>query len=117
VRGLQFKTLHTLFEEQYQELADAVDAIAERILIKGHRAPATFKEFEKLKTIKDGDSSIKASEMVSQLAYDNDTLVKDLNAAMRMAQEVADEGTANLLSNRIEAHEKARWMLDASQNY
>lgn len=116
VKGPQFKSLHELFERQYQELAEAVDQVAERILIKGHNAPATFKDFEKLKTLKDGDSNSKANDMVTQLAIDHDTLVKDLNAAMAMAQKANDEGTANLLSNRIESHEKFRWMLRSSQS-
>ncbi len=114
VKGLQFKSLHGLFEMQYLELAEAVDELAERILIKGHNAPATFKEFDRLKTIKDGDSSASSNEMVTQLAHDHDTLVNDLDEVMRMAQEANDEGTVNLLANRIEAHEKSRWMLQSS---
>lgn len=114
VKGPQFKSLHELFETQYIELAEAVDQVAERILIKGHKAPATFKEFESLKRIKDGVSDSKANQMVSELANDHDTLVKDLDAAMKMAQDANDEGTANLLANRIESHEKARWMLRSS---
>ncbi|MCP0913008.1 MULTISPECIES: Dps family protein [Legionella] len=114
VKGPQFKSLHELFEMQYQELAEAVDQMAERILIKGSNAPATFKEFERLKSIKDGDSNLNSNEMVSELAADHDTLVKDLDKAMEMAQKHNDEGTVNLLANRIESHEKARWMLRAS---
>ncbi|AHE66595.1 Dps family protein [Legionella oakridgensis] len=115
VKGPQFKSLHELFEAQYRELAEAVDQVAERILIKGHKAPATFKEFEHLKTIKDGDSDVNSNDMVTELANDHGTLVKDLNVAMAMAQKMNDEGTANLLANRIEQHEKARWMLGASR--
>jgi starvation-inducible DNA-binding protein len=115
VKGPQFKSLHELFEMQYLELAEAVDELAERILIKGHKAPATFKEFERLKSIQDGNSSANANTMVAELAKDHDTLVKDLDAAMLMAQEGNDEGTVNLLANRIEAHEKSRWMLQSSQ--
>lgn len=114
VQGIRFQSLHTLFEEQYQELAMAVDTIAERIRVLGHMAPATFKEFDKLKTLNDGDSSHTANEMVLELAADNNALVKDLNAAIRIAQSNMDEGTVNLLADRIEAHEKARWMLNAS---
>lgn len=115
VMGPQFKPLHELFEAQYTELAEAVDQVAERIRILGFKAPATFKEFDALKKIKDGDSSLNANQMVTELANDHDTLVKDLNQAMKFAQEQHDEGTSNLLSNRIEAHEKARWMLRASR--
>ncbi|HHF7346174.1 TPA: DNA starvation/stationary phase protection protein [Legionella feeleii] len=115
VTGPQFKALHELFEMQYLQLAEAADQVAERLRIMGHKAPATFKEFEQLKKIKDGDSSLDANQMVIELAKDHDTLVKDLNQAMTLAQENNDEGTANLLSNRIEEHEKSRWMLNASR--
>lgn len=115
VTGSRFKTLHELFEEQYLELALAVDEIAERIVMKGNKAPATFREFEKLTQINAGDPSINANQMVMELADDNNTLVEDLNKAMLLAQEQRDEGTVNLLANRISAHEKARWMLNASR--
>lgn len=115
VRGPQFKELHQLFDEQYHELADAADQIAERILTLGYKAPATFKEFEKLKRVKDGDSSLNANAMLAELAHDHDTLVKDLNQAIALVHKNNDEGTANLLADRIEAHEKARWMLNASR--
>ncbi|CDZ78519.1 Metalloregulation DNA-binding stress protein [Legionella massiliensis] len=115
VRGPQFKGLHQLFEEQYIELADAVDLVAERIRTIGQNVPATFKEFESLKRIKDGNPNLSSNQMVSELAHDHDTLVKDLNQAMALAQENNDEGTANLLSDRIEAHEKSRWMLESSR--
>lgn len=114
VKGVHFKSLHELFEMQYKELAEAVDAVAERILIMGHKAPATFTALNQLKTIKDGDSSADANRMVSDLAQDHETLAKDLNAAIKLAQEHGDEGTVALLSERIAAHEKARWMLNAS---
>lgn len=116
VRGPQFKSLHELFEMQYKELAEAVDLIAERILIMGHKAPATFNDFNRLKTIKDGNSSLSANEMVTELASDNNVLVNDLNNAIKLAQENNDEGSINLLSDRIGAHEKAHWMLNASRD-
>ena len=115
VKGPHFKTLHELFEAQYRELAEAVDAVAERMLMMGHKAPATFKEFERLKTIKDGDSGLTSNQMVSELATDNSTLVKDLNKAMLLAQNANDEGTVNLLSERVAVHQKAHWMLSASR--
>lgn len=115
VKGARFKSLHELFEKQYMELAEAVDEIAERILIMGNRAPATFKEYEQLKRIKDGNSSITANEMVIELTNDHSTLVSDLNNAMKIATANGDEGTATLLGDRIAAHEKSRWMLKSSQ--
>ncbi|TAL59852.1 MAG: DNA starvation/stationary phase protection protein [Legionella sp.] len=115
VKGPQFKTLHELFEMQYRELADAVDKIAERILILGHKAPATFAEFMKLKTVKEGDSSLDANEMVIELANDHTILVNDLNKAVKIAQDNNDEGTITLLSDQIASHQKAHWMLEASR--
>lgn len=114
VKGLQFKSLHELFETQYKELAEAVDSVAERIVIKGYSSPATFVEFERLKTIKDGRSDLDSNAMLSELAGDHDTLVGDLHVAMALAQNLSDEGTVNLLADRIEAHEKSSWMLKAS---
>lgn len=116
VKGPQFKSLHELFEMQYQELAEAVDQVAERILMMGHKAPATFAEFNTLKTIKDGNSSLSANEMVTELAKDNNVLVNDLNQAVKIAQENNDEGTIGLLTERIGAHQKAHWMLQSSQD-
>jgi starvation-inducible DNA-binding protein len=116
VKGAQFKSLHELFETQYRELADAVDLLAERLIILGHSAPATFSAYEQLKTIKDGDSTLSAKEMVMDLANDNVTLVRDLNAAIKSLQEQHDEATVSILADRIAAHEKARWMLNASHD-
>lgn len=115
VKGPQFRSLHELFETQYRELSEAVDQLAERIVIKGEQAPATFTAFEQLKTLKDGHSGANSNDMVTELADDHGVLLKDLNLAMSMAQDKNDEGTANLLADRIEAHEKARWMLGASR--
>ena len=114
VKGPQFKSMHDLFEMQYRELAEAVDAIAERMLMLGHKAPATFKEFEQLKTIKEGNSDLNANQMVNELSQDHVSLVKDLNQAMVLAQKNNDEGSVSLLSERIAAHEKVHWMLKAS---
>ncbi len=114
VRGPHFKLLHELFEAHYRELAEAIDEIAERLLILGHKAPATFKEYEKLKTIKDGNSGASATQMVSELAADHGTLIKDLNQALQLAQKLSDEGSVSLLADRVAAHEKARWMLETS---
>jgi len=114
VTGPQFKTLHELFEGQYTDLANAVDDIAERILTLGDKAPATFKEFNELKTISDGDNSISAEDMVKELRDDHNNVVKDLQKALKIAQDAGDEGTVALLSERIATHEKDAWMLGAS---
>lgn len=116
VKGAQFKSLHELFEMQYRELAEAIDLLAERLIILGHTAPATFKAFEQLKTIKDGDSNLTAKQMVMDLAEDHTTLIRDLNSAMTAVQSNNDEGTVTILADRIGSHEKARWMLSASHD-
>ena len=115
VTGPQFRALHQLFEEHYMELADAVDTVAEQIRVMDSPAPATFKDFERLKRIKDGDSSASANQMVIELAEDHKTLVKDLNRALKLAEEIHDEGAANVLGDRVSGHEKAAWMLRASR--
>lgn len=115
VKGPQFKSLHELFEMQYKELAEAVDQVAERVIMMGHSVPATFSAFNQLKTIKDGNSTLDANAMLTELAEDHNLLVKDLNQSIKLAQENNDEGTITLLSDRISAHQKAHWMLAASR--
>lgn len=115
VRGPQFTSLHELFETHYTELANAVDELAERIRILGDSAPATFKAFEALKSLDDGDSNADANTMVEHLYRDHKKLIDDLNQAIEVAQGHNDEGSIALLSERIAAHEKARWMLGVSR--
>lgn len=115
VKGVQFKSLHLLFEEQYQALAEAVDALAERMVMRGHTAPATFKAFNELRTIDEGDASLTANQMLIDLVNDHTTLLAALQKALLCAAEQKDEGSIALLSERIAAHEKMRWMLSASK--
>lgn len=114
VKGPLFKTLHILFEEQYTELADAVDLIAERILTLGYTAPATFREFIELTSIKDGNSSAPAEKMIADLHADHEKIIQDLRNALASAGADNDEGSVSLLGDRIAHHEKIRWMLSAS---
>ena len=114
VTGPNFKSLHSLFEEQYQDLADAVDNIAERIRGLGAKAPGTFKEYQELTIIKDGDCNAKADAMVEQLSNDQALILKALNKLLQVAQSANDEATINLISDRIAAHEKHHWMLSSS---
>lgn len=115
VRGVHFKVLHELFEEQYRELAEAIDELAERIRTLGDAAPASFKQYQELKTISDGNSHADAQEMVNELYEDHGKLIEDLNACLQIAQQKGDEGSLALLSDRISSHEKTRWMLGASR--
>lgn len=114
VRGPNFRTLHLLFEEQYTNLALAVDAIAERIVTLGGQAPASFEDYLSLASIQEGDAQTKADTMISNLAKDHRQVIKDMNTVIRLAQEQHDEGTIALLSERIAEHEKICWMLEAS---
>lgn len=116
VKGSRFKELHDLFEHQYQIMAESVDEIAERILIAGHHAPATFKQYEKLKRINDGDSHYSPDDMLADLSKDHDILIHDLNQLIAVAQEKKDEGLVTVLSDRVAVHQKLRWMLNASKS-
>ncbi len=112
VTGPNFNVLHQLFEEQYTFLAESVDVLAERIIILGAKAPATFKAFAELTKIKDGDSSLSARDMLSELAADQKQILKDLRAVMSAASAEHDEGTLAIATDLIAKYEKANWKLE-----
>lgn len=114
VTGPLFYSLHKMFEEQYQELAAAVDDIAERIRSLGCFAPASFSQFSQLASIKDEKSSLTAETMVSKLIKDHETLAQEAMHLIATAQKAHDEGTADLLIQRLKAHEKTAWMLKST---
>ncbi|MEO8402881.1 MAG: DNA starvation/stationary phase protection protein [Gammaproteobacteria bacterium] len=114
VTGLNFHSLHSMFEEEYIELATAVDEIAERIRALGAIAPASFSEFLKLTSLKEETSTPNAIEMVKKLLNDHETVIKHLQSMMPIAQEAKDEATLDLLINRTEVHQKTAWMLRSS---
>jgi starvation-inducible DNA-binding protein len=114
VVGENFKSLHLLFEEQYNEIAAAIDEIAERIRTFGVRVDGTFEHFQKLSKIKSGDKNLKSAAMIKDLIAGNEVVVEALKAGTKAAQEEGDEGTADLLIGRTKAHEKAIWMLTSS---
>lgn len=111
VTGPQFSALHLMFEGQYNELALAIDTIAERIRALGEKAPAGYKEFSTLTVIKDGNGDLSAEKMVVDLVQDNETVVRRAREAFPSVDEVNDEVTADLLTTRMEYHEKTAWML------
>jgi starvation-inducible DNA-binding protein len=111
VTGPQFNTLHQMFEEQYTELATAVDEIAERIRALGIKAPGSYKEFVKLTRIEEGSGDESAEEMTRQLAIGQETVVRTAREAFPAADEARDEATADLLTQRMQLHEKNAWML------
>jgi starvation-inducible DNA-binding protein len=106
--------LHLLFEQQYTELALAVDLIAERIRALDLLAPGSYAQFAKLATIREETGVPAASDMVRQLAADNETLVKTIRAVLPTAQGAGDEASLELLVGRLSVHEKTAWMLRSS---
>lgn len=113
VKGPHFHALHLMFEEQYTELAEAVDVIAERIRALGHRSPGSYREFAELSAIRDAEGEPDAEAMLAELAADHRTVAEQADRTLRVAQDNRDEGTASLAGGRIEIHEKAVWMLSA----
>ena len=111
VTGPQFNSLHTMFEPQYTELAAAVDEIAERIRALGHLAPGSYSEFAKLSSIKDGDNTKSANEMIKDLVEGQEAVVRTCREIFPAADEAGDEPTADLLTTRMQLHEKNAWML------
>jgi starvation-inducible DNA-binding protein len=114
VTGLNFHSLHTLFEMQYTELALAVDLLAERIRALGEKAPGSFAEFSRLTSIKEASGDEKAEQMIANLAADHETLAKALRADLINVSENHDDATQDVLTERAGAHEKTAWMLRAT---
>ena len=113
VEGPMFNTLHLMFEQQYNELALAVDAIAERIRALGHPAPGSYAAYAKLSSIKEETSVPKAEEMIRQLVEGQEAVARTARAVFPAAEKAGDEPTADLLTQRLQIHEKTAWMLRA----
>lgn len=111
VTGPMFQTLHLMFETQYNGLALAVDLIAERIRALGVYAPGTYHEFSKLTSIKEPTKVPSAKEMIQQLIDGQETVVKTARSIFPIVEKAHDEATADLLTQRIQLHEKTAWML------
>ena len=111
VTGPMFNTLHLMFEQQYNELALAVDVIAERIRSLDFYAPGTYREFAKMATIKETDSVPKAEDMIRELVAGHEAVVRTARSVFPAADEAADEASADLLTQRLQLHEKTAWML------
>ncbi len=111
VEGPMFNTLHLMFEAQYNELALAVDAIAERIRALGHPAPGSYAAYSKLSSIKEETGTPKAEEMIRQLVDGQEAVARTARAVFPAAEKAADEPTADLLTQRLQIHEKTAWML------
>ncbi|WP_103664051.1 Dps family protein [Gracilimonas amylolytica] len=111
VTGELFHQLHEQFEEQYTELAEAIDEIAERIRALGFRAPGTFKEFNEITSIEEDTDRPKALEMVRRLTAANEQVIRTAREALKPANEAEDEATIDLLTERLTIHSKTAWML------
>ena len=111
VTGPMFQTLHLMFEKQYMELAEAVDLIAERIRALGSPAPGTYSMFAALSSVKEPDGVPSAQEMIQQLVQDQETVTRNARAMFRAVEQANDEPTADLLTQRMQVHEKTAWML------
>lgn len=113
VKGPSFFSLHTLFEEQYRELFEANDEIAERILAIGHNAPGSYEAFAKLANIKEETETIDSSTMVERLAKDHERLAKDAQELIKAAEAANDDVSVDLGVRRRDVHQKAHWMLSS----
>jgi len=113
VTGPMFLQLHTMFEEQYTELALAVDEIAERILSLGVAAPGTYSAFAKLSSIEEVNGVPDSAEMLRTLTLGHEQVVRTCRIALSTAQAAEDESSASLISDRMRIHEKTAWMLRA----
>jgi starvation-inducible DNA-binding protein len=111
VTGPRFRELHLMFEEQYNELALAVDSIAERIRTLGYPAPGTYRQFADLTTIEEVAGVPAAEAMVRDLVTAQETVVRTCREILPSAQAANDESTASLVADRMTIHEKTAWML------
>lgn len=111
VKGPMFNTLHVMFMDQYTELWNALDAIAERIRALGFPAPGTFSEFARLTVIQESEGVPKAEDMIRQLVAGQEAVVKTARSIFPAIDAAADEPSADLLTQRMQIHEKNAWML------
>ena len=111
VTGPMFNTLHQMFEQQYVELATAVDEIAERIRALGVVAPGSYTQFAELSTVQEERGVPSAEEMIAQLVRDQETIVRTARDVFPLTEAAQDEPSADLLTQRMQIHEKTAWML------
>lgn len=116
VTGPMFNTLHLMFEQQYTELATAVDEIAERIRALGVTAPGSYAQFAALSSVVEETGVPSAEEMIAQLVKDQETVVRTARSIFPAIEEASDEPSADLLTQRMQIHEKTAWMLRSMIN-
>ena len=111
VTGPMFQTLHLMFEGQYTELWTSVDTIAERIRSLGSTAPGSYKDFSQLTTIPETEGVPMAEKMIQELVSGHEAVCRTARALIPAAEEAHDEATMDLLTQRLQIHEKTAWML------
>ena len=114
VTGPRFHDLHAMFEEQYTEMWQATDEIAERIRALGHKAPISYNEMIASAQIQPDSETPSADDMVANLIAGHEQVVRTAREALKLADEHDDEATADLVAPRVTAHEKTAWMLRAT---
>ena len=115
VTGPMFQTLHLMFETQYNELWLAVDLVAERIRALGFPAPGTYRQFAELSAIKDDAGIPKADDMIRKLVEGHETVARTARQVFKVAESANDQPTCDLLTQRMQIHEKTAWMLRSLQ--
>lgn len=111
VTGPMFQTLHVMFEGQYGELALAVDLVAERIRALGFPAPGSYRQFAALSSIEEADGVPKATDMIERLVEGHQAVARTARGVFQVAEEANDQPTCDLLTQRMQLHEKTAWML------
>ena len=111
VEGPMFQTLHVMFMAQYTELWNALDIIAERIRALGSYAPGSYNEISKLSSIKESKSVPKATKMVEELVQGHEHIIKTIRELFESAEKAKDQATMDVLTQRLDIHEKTAWML------
>jgi starvation-inducible DNA-binding protein len=111
VEGPMFQTLHVMFMDQYTEAWNAIDLVAERIRSLGHYAPGTYKQYLKLGSIRETEGVPKAEQMVKQLIEAQEAVVRTARGVLPLAERANDQPTLDVLTQRMNVHEKNAWML------
>ena len=114
VTGPRFHDLHAMFEEQYREMWEATDEIAERVRALGVKAPISYDEMMESASIKADKTTPDADAMVANLVAGHEQVVRTAREVLELADEHDDEATADLIAPRVSAHEKTAWMLRAT---
>jgi len=111
VTGPMFQTLHLMFEQQYTELALAVDQVAERIRALGFPAPGTYSQYVRLSSIPETEGVPRSNDMIQSLVEGQEAVIRTARSIFSIAEAANDEPTADLLTQRMQIHEKTAWML------